>query len=354
VSADQSGESVPAGQSGESALTSQSGESALTSQFGESVSASQFGESVRADRSALAAEFAEELAACTFPPAGSAVTCAVSGGADSTALLVLAVAAGCAVEAVHVDHGLRLGSAAEADFVADLAARFGASFRAESAVVADGSNVEARARAARYGVLPADVMTGHTADDQAETILLNLLRGAGLEGMAGMRAGHRRPLLALRRHHTESLCRRLGIVAFDDPTNDSPRFRRNRVRHELLPLFNEIADRDIVPVLCRQADLFAEAADTLDALSLDLDATDALALQDAALPVASQAIRRLLADGPNADHPPDRATVDRVLAVVNGTARATDVGQGWRVRRSQQRLYLDPPAERGRDCGIKR
>src|SRR5205085_8899120 len=120
------------------------------------------------------------LGRCVFPGAGTVVTCAVSGGADSLALLVLAVGAGCEVTAVHVDHGLREGSAAEADLVRAAAARFGAGFVAERVMVAPGANLEARARAARYGVLPADVLTGHTADDQAETVLLNLLRGAGL------------------------------------------------------------------------------------------------------------------------------------------------------------------------------
>src|SRR6202022_3277594 len=81
---------------------------------------------------------------CTFPEPGSAITCGVSGGADSLALLVLAVASGCRVTAVHVDHGLRPGSSAEADLVADAARRFGASFRSERVVVGDGPNLEAR------------------------------------------------------------------------------------------------------------------------------------------------------------------------------------------------------------------
>ncbi|HEX5365549.1 MAG TPA: ATP-binding protein, partial [Acidimicrobiales bacterium] len=123
----------------------------------------------------------------------------MSGGADSLALLVLAARAGCRVTAVHVDHGLRPGSAGEADVVRAVAADVGAGFRAERVEVAPGPDLEARARAARYAVLPPGALTGHTADDQAETVLLNLIRGAGLEGLAGMRADQRRPLLALRR-----------------------------------------------------------------------------------------------------------------------------------------------------------
>ena len=86
----------------------------------------------------------ELLTRTTFPAAGTDVTCAVSGGADSLALLVLAVAAGCRVTAAHVDHGLRAGSAAEADVVATAAARLGAGFRPLRAEVAPGPNLEAR------------------------------------------------------------------------------------------------------------------------------------------------------------------------------------------------------------------
>src|SRR5687768_368395 len=154
----------------------------------------------------------ELLRRCRFPAPGTTVTCAVSGGADSLALLVLAVAAGCQATAIHVDHGLRPGSAAEADVVAAAAERLGAAFRAERNPVEPGPNLEARARAARYAVLPPDVLTGHTADDQAETVLLNLLRGAGLPGLAGIRADERRPLLALRRRETVAVCAAAGLI----------------------------------------------------------------------------------------------------------------------------------------------
>ena len=214
------------------------------------------------------------LPRCRFPAAGTEVTCAVSGGADSLALLVLAVAAGTRVTAVHVDHGLRAGSDDEAHVVADAAERFGAAFRAVRVEVAPGPNLEARARAARYAALPADVLTGHTADDQAETVLLNLLRGAGLDGLAGMRSA-RRPLLGLRRSETRALCGDLGLRPVEDPSNESPAFRRNRVRHELLPLLDAIAERDVVPVLARQAEVLRDEADLVDALAADLDPTDA-------------------------------------------------------------------------------
>lgn len=282
------------------------------------------------------------LARTTFPPPGTSVTGAVSGGADSLALLVLAVEAGCDVTAVHVDHGLRPGSAAEAAVVAAAAERFGAGFRSESVRVEPGPNLEARARDARYAVLPPGVLTGHTADDQAETMLINLLRGAGVAGLAGIRQ-ERRPLLGLRRAETAELCRVVGLEPVDDPTNRDARFLRNRVRHELLPLLDDLGDRDVVPVLARQAQHLRGVADLLEVLAADLDPTDARALVGCDRTLATVAVRRWLGGRPDAEAP-DTATIERVLAVARNEARATDVGAGWRVARTDQRLRLEPPA----------
>jgi tRNA(Ile)-lysidine synthase len=280
------------------------------------------------------------LTQCSFPAPGTEVTCAVSGGPDSMALLALATAADLTVTAVHVDHGLRPGSAEEAGVVAAEARRFGAAFRAETVHVGDGPNLEARARVARYGVLPAGVLTGHTADDQAETVLVNLLRGAGIDGLAGIRADERRPLLGLRRADTVALCAELGIEPVTDPSNDDRRFVRNRVRHELLPLMSAIAGRDVVPLLARQAGLLRSEADLLDVLAAGIDQTDARAVASAPLPLARRALRSFLRD----DHPPTSAEVERVLQVARLESRACEVAGGRRVKRSHGRLDVDPPS----------
>jgi tRNA(Ile)-lysidine synthase len=283
------------------------------------------------------------LARCTFPAPGTPVRCGVSGGADSLALLVLAASAGCEVTAVHVDHGLRDGSAAEADVVRAVAERWGAAFRAERVELAPGPNLEARARAARHAVLGPDAALGHTADDQAETVLVNLLRGAGLDGLSGMRPGARHPILGLRRHETVALCRTLGLQPVHDPSNRDPAFLRNRVRHELLPLLADLSDRDPVPVLDRQASLLREVADHLEAAARALDVTDSRAVAGAPVVVARVAVRRWLREASAEGHPPDAATVERVLAVARHEARSTDVGRGWRVARTDRRLRLEPP-----------
>jgi tRNA(Ile)-lysidine synthase len=273
----------------------------------------------------------------TFPPAGTAVACAVSGGPDSLALLALATHAGLDVTAVHVDHGLRPGSADEASVVEAAAAQFGAAFQSERVDVPAGPNLEARARAARYAVLPADVLTGHTADDQAETVLLNLLRGAGLAGLAGM-APERHPLLGLRRVETHALCADLGLCPVRDPSNNDPAWRRNRVRHEVLPFLSEVAGRDLVPVLTRQAVLLRDEAALLDSLAAELDPADAHVLARAPLALARRAIRIWLHDG---EHPPDAATVERVLAVARMEAEGCEIGNGRSVRRSGGRMRLE-------------
>lgn len=280
------------------------------------------------------------LLRCTFPSPGTPVVAAVSGGADSSALLLLAVDAGCDVTAVHVDHGLRAGSAAEADQVAALALRFGVAFRAERAPVEPGPNVEARARDARRAVLGPGAMTGHTADDRAETLLLQLLRGAGSGGLAGIRPGPTKPILALRRAETRALCETRGVRWLEDPSNTDPTFRRNRVRAEVLPLLDDVAERDTVPLLARAAALLDEDDRYLDELAGALDPTDCRQLASAPPVLARRAVRLWLSAG-RPPYPPDLATVERVMAVARGEARGTDVGGGASVRRTAGRLRID-------------
>jgi hypoxanthine phosphoribosyltransferase len=304
------------------------------------------------ERGEAPALVADLLRRCTFPEPGRTVDCAVSGGADSLALLALAVAAGCQVTAVHVDHGLRPGSAAEADVVAHAAARLGAQMARLQVAVAPGPNLEARARSARYAVLPAGVATGHTMDDQAETVLLNLLRGSGADGLAAMAPGTRHPLLALRRDETHALCAALGLVPVCDESNQDPAFVRNRIRHELLPLCAAVAGRDPVPVLARQASVLRDEATLLDSLAQQAvpDPSDARAVAGAPRPLARRAVRDWLRgvsaepEGEGSGYPPPLAAVERVLAVAEGKAVGTELPGGHRVRRTAGRLRVEAAA----------
>ena len=283
----------------------------------------------------------ELLQRCPALISSQHVTCAVSGGPDSMALLVLATSAGCKVTVVHVDHGLRPDSHLDAAIVRVAAERFGAMFQSVRVDVDGSANVEARARRARWNALGPDALTGHTADDQAETMLINLLRGAATDGLGGMGPANH-PLLGLRRQETHELCRDLQITTIHDPSNDLAIYQRNRIRAELMPLMSEIAQRDIVPMLVRQSELLRDEAALLNELSLAFDPTDAKALAAAPVSLARRAIRRWLAT----EHPPDSATVNRVLAVARGEAQACETNDGRRVSRHQQRLSLEAQVPR--------
>lgn len=280
------------------------------------------------------------VARCEFPPAGTEVTCAVSGGADSTALLALSLAAGLVVRVVHVDHGLRHGSGADAQHVVELCRTWGVPVQVVEVHLSDGPDLEARARAARQAALPPGTLHGHTADDQAETVVLRLLRGTGPHGLAAM-STDTHPMLALRRADTVDVCAHLGVPPRHDPTNEQPRFTRNRVRHEVLPLLADVAGRDVVPLLARLAELSARQLAALEEVSSALDPTDASAVAAAPSSVAAAALRSWWCATTGEQHPPDRAALERVLAVAAGDTRSCDVCGGWRVARTAGRLRLE-------------
>jgi tRNA(Ile)-lysidine synthase len=125
-----------------------------------------------------------------------------------------------------------------------------------------------------------------------------------------------------------------------DPTNADPAFRRNRVRHEVLPLLDAVAERDVTPVLARQSALLRDEADLLDRLAAAVDVTDAHALGAAPPPLARRAVRRWVA-GATDGYPPDAAAVERVLAVARGDVKAADLGCGHRVARTAGVLRLE-------------
>lgn len=242
---------------------------------------------------------------------------------------------------MHVDHGLRAGSRSEASVVGGLAERVGAAFRTERVLVPPGPDLEARARAARHAAVGPDALFGHTADDQAETVLLRLMRGTGPAGLSAMRPD-RHPLLTLRRADTVALCRDLDLRVVRDPGNDDPAFTRNRVRHEVIPLLDDVARRDVVPLLARLARLAADQSDLLEEMSSALDPTDATSLCRAPRPLAATAVRRWWRERTAGAPPPDEQAIGRVLQVASGDAVACEVVAGWRVERSRGRLRLLP------------
>jgi len=212
------------------------------------------------------------------PLAGRTVLAAVSGGGDSQAMLsVLARLArplGYRLAAHGVDHGLRPEAGAELDKAEALAARLGVTFGRTRLTLARGGNLQARARDARYAALrevaapdEALLATAHHADDRAETVLLRLLRGAGPRGLAVLapraqdvirplvRAGKRDVLLHLERHCLDFA---------EDPSNRDAAFLRVRVRHEALPLLEQLS-----PQIVRHLNALADALAGSDLPALD-------------------------------------------------------------------------------------
>jgi tRNA(Ile)-lysidine synthase len=210
---------------------------------------------------------------------GERVLVAVSGGADSVALLHLLVALAprwrLDLHVLHVDHGLREDSAADAAFVRGLAAGLGVPAAVARVTVPPGGSREAAAREARYAALEAEadrvgaarIAVGHTADDQAETVLMRVLAGAGVRGLAGIppvRGRIVRPLLEVRHARLVEALAAAGVAWREDPTNRDPKFWRNRLRHEVLPWLETTHAPHAVAALARVARLARAAADALD------------------------------------------------------------------------------------------
>ena len=248
----------------------------------------------------------------------------------------------------HVDHHARPTSSADARHVASLCDELGVAFVCHDVTVEPGGNFEARARSARRASMPEGVLTGHTMDDLAETVLLNMMRGAGLDGLSPMVGDPSKPLVGIRRNELHLYVGSSGWTPLYDETNDDHQYRRNRVRHELIPVLCDIAQRDVVPLIARQASLIDDERRWLDQLSGD-DADLILALADcrqlATWPTAR--LRRWLRvqlrhdDQGDGIHPPSADEVDRAVSVVRGEVVAAELSGGKRLSRSAQRLTLE-------------
>lgn len=285
-----------------------------------------------------------------FPDAGSRADVAVSGGSDSIGLLLLALAQGLHVTVHHVDHHARPSSGEDAEFVRALCISLGVNCVVHDVVVRPGTNFEARARAARRSQLPVTALTGHTMDDLAETVLLNLLRGAGASGLSAMVESPTKPILRLRRRDVAGLVRAAHITARHDESNDDLTFRRNHVRHVVLPVLNESAGRDVVPLLSRSAHHLAADHQWLQEIispdlerSLgDVDCRELRTWPESRLSYWLREHLRTTDEGTDS-YPPSSDEIDRAVRVVRGEVVACELSRGRRLARSGQRLSLSEP-----------
>jgi tRNA(Ile)-lysidine synthase len=315
--------------------------------------------------------------------AGATVVVACSGGPDSICLLHaldrLRRLFRIRVAVFHFDHRLRPGSERDAAYVERQAGRLGLPFLLREAIdrPARGESVEAWARLARYAALTeaatelgADrAALGHTLDDQAETVLLGLARGGGLDALAGMAPvaslppmglSAVRPLLETSRRETTAFCRALRLRPREDPTNRDPRFLRNRVRREVLPLLESRLDRNVRRTLARTAANTRADAEYLDAVASEaarritgvrdddvrIDASALLALpRPIAARVVQQALRVAAAMSGGWGPDPGAAHIEGVLDLAAGRpGRRIDLPGDLAAQRVREYVLVSRPS----------
>jgi tRNA(Ile)-lysidine synthase len=320
-----------------------------------------------------------------LPASDERIVVAVSGGADSTALLLALdelLRTGLLAHAVtvaHLDHGLRAeAGASDAQWVKAVAARLGYEATLGRAAVKmraeeSGDNLEQAARRARYEFLARValerkarlVLAAHTLDDQAETVLLRLLRGSGAEGLSGIEPVRKlfedqdillvRPLLHwARRAETEGYCLERGVLARVDAMNADERFARVRVRKTLLPLMRTFNGR-VVEALARTAQLLREDASALEMAATELlnaasvDGAQAVSplrvdvLRCAPVALRRRALRQWIARGRGDLRRLEMAhlvAVERLLKGERG-GRRIELPGGARVSRKRGLIYFD-------------
>ena len=277
-----------------------------------------------------------------LPPAGGLLLCAVSGGRDSVCLLHylanLALGRGFSVAAAHLNHKMRPEAQRDEDFVRALCRDLDVPFYTESAPVYEtaeqwGLGVEETGRRLRYDFLQrtADaigasrIATAHHAQDQAETVLLNLLRGTGPEGLAGIppvRGRIVRPLLQTSRQEIEAYLEEHGLSHVEDSTNQDTHYARNRLRRELWPQLETI-NPGLTRSIGRTADILRSENAFLDTLAADYLPQSGTALETARLLSAPEALqprilRLLLERLPGGKKDVGAVHIDALLALAAG------------------------------------
>jgi tRNA(Ile)-lysidine synthase len=320
----------------------------------------------RTDMSVIPAEGGLE-GATRLLPHGARLLAAVSGGPDSSALLVWLAEGGWDVAAAHFDHALRTGSEQDAEHVARLCRRLGVElFTGRRDQALPRGSLQAAARTLRYGFLEDAlrrsgrdlVLLGHTADDVVEGALIHLLRGSGLagaRGMPGRRGPFLRPFLGVWRAELADFLRSMDVQSLDDPANrDVGRFLRARVRHELLPRLEQDSP-GFKRRLWGATRSVARLQETLEAQAGALGGERA-ALRAADRAVRMEAYRQLYGNQPALDRRHLEAMDE--LTLRGRTGSGLDLPRGLRFRVGRERVEVGqarppetpPPTLRSRPC----
>ena len=291
-----------------------------------------------------------------------AVVVALSGGPDSAAVAALSQAAGLSTRAIHVDHGMPASPAMRAAAIA-IAARLG--IEIEIVEIHPSATTETALREARYeallgNVCPAEtIVTGHTSDDQAETVLMNLLRGAGPRGLAGIpvrRGQVLRPYLDQSAAELRAVAVERGLPFADDPENLSTDHLRNRVRSELIPLLEESYQPRVRATLARTARNMADLADLMERVvaRVPLERSPCgvrapLGRLAAVDPVVRRQVFRTMLTAVRPPTPPTEDEVHRVEATYSGAGASQFAATEARCRVEGPWLVVgvEPPTETG-------
>lgn len=294
---------------------------------------------------------------------------ALGGGADSAVLVWAAVEAlgPDRVKSVFVYHGLD-GSDDLRDAALAVSSRVGVHCSVIDRLVHDGGNLEARARAERYDAIEGVIDTGsvaftaHTADDQAETVLMRLMRGSGTGSLSGIpyrRGIWRRPLLNRSREELRSIAVDLDLPFFDDPGNTDPRFMRTRIRHVVMPAIESEGGPRTKDLIRRSSALLAADDEELEAVASKTPITPIaggvsiplgpmIALSD---PIASRIARRALR-GIFGGDPGSASDLDAVLSVARGGA-ATTISGAFQVVREPPYVSIVAPGDQTTPAEVK-
>lgn len=281
---------------------------------------------------------------------GDKVICAVSGGADSVALLfamyLLSEKMNFTLEAAHFNHGLR-GEESDEDarFVAALCGRLEIPLHMEQGrVVAGKKGLEAAARNARYDFLesiPGKIATAHTADDNAETVLMHMVRGTGLRGLGGIapvRGNIIRPMLTVTRQEVIEFLQEYNLSWREDSTNGTNDFLRNRLRHRVMPLLKE-ENPSLVQNLSSMA-LCLREDEALLASQVRIEDSNVQVLRQLPVALRNRWINRfLVANGVPEPEKTHIAQIDQLIFSENPSAKAYLPG-GVTVTRCYERLTV--------------
>ncbi len=295
--------------------------------------------------------------------AGARVVLGLSGGRDSVALLRLLKEQNCSIEARHIHHGIRDTAADEdAAYCRQLCEQWDipygeVRFDIPRLAREQGKSLEHAARDERRRYLieearqqDAPLLLAHHADDQAESVLFNLCRGAA--GLRGMKARMTwqgilclRPILHWRRKDITAYLQAAGITWRDDDSNSSCEPTRNALRHQALPLLADIMGRDIIPIINRSAELQQQSNTALDEALALLPSRDPQGrlylpyLRDLSDALVSAILHQYLKEQGVSEL--SDSVVKEALQLVRGQGHVMNIAQGWRIRRREQRLFIE-------------